>query len=240
MNIFIGDYSKHILIAIWWCFFFFFSLFFFEAKAGKPFIGISFQGIDKKTALALNLDNPKGVLIRDIALGSSADLAGLNRGDLIISYAGKLIEDVAKLSEVASKTKPGQTIEMVILRKGVTKTFGIELSQQHEAWNIDGPDILRVKEVGLTLAGLTKKIRERFEVRWGALGVIITLVDVKIRKTMELRRGDIIVQVNQTPIWTTGQFNDAYREAQKEDKDSILLLVERKGSFRFFLLSVLD
>ena len=114
------------------------------------------------------------------------------------------------------------------------------LSQRHQSWKIEGTDIVRMEEVGLTLSGLTEKIRQRFRVRWGALGVIITLVDTKMKRATELKRGDIIVQINQKPIWTTKQFETAYSNAKKEKKESLLLLVERNGSFKFFLLSVKD
>ena len=97
---------------------------------------------------------------------------------------------------------------------------------------------LYVSQIGLTLAGITTRIRDRFDLRWGALGLLVTLVDSDAAKTMALKRGDLIVQINQKPVWTVEQFDVTYRRAQEKNRPSLLILVERHGNFMFFILPV--
>ena len=204
----------------------------------QPFLGISLQGVDLKVADALNLEEATGVLIRDIALGGAANCAGLKRGDLLIEYADEEIENLEKLIEVASKTKPGQKINATIIRNGEKKQFELILSTKHESWGVKKSQILNIPEIGLTVTELSPKIRERFDVRWGALGLFVTLVNSKMRDLIPLKRGDIIVQVNQQQVWMTDQLLKVYNKARGQKKKSVIVLVERSGDFKFFFLPV--
>ena len=228
----------YIILITQWSAIFLQSLIVAQAKAEEPFLGVSLQGIDSKTAEALNLKSATGVLIRDIALGGAANCDGLRRGDLIVEYANEKIDTLEKLVQVASKTKPGQTISALVIRDGQRKRFDLVLSKIHESWKVKDTSSLALPQVGLTLIELSPKIRERFDVRWGALGVLVTLVNPKLEKHVPLKRGDIIVQVNQKPVWMTEQIDRIYKLAQKNKKKSVVLLVERAGDFRFFFLPV--
>ena len=50
-----------------------------------------------------------------------------------------------------------------------------------------------------------------------------------------LRRGDVVTQINQAPVWDPKQFLDAYSEAKKAGKDALLLLVERSDGFKYVI-----
>ena len=207
-----------------------------RAEAG--FSGMYLQGINERIAKSLGLDKPTGVLIRDLALGEPASLAGLERGDLIVSYAGQDIETFKQLVKIASKTKPGQEIEVNVLRRGRNKTFIMKLGKRSAAWNVIKGEISTLPEMGLTLSSLTPKIRKRFGIRWGALGVLVTLIDPEMEKKMPLSRGDIIVQIDQRAVWAPKQIESRYARAQKNGRESLLVLIERLGEFRFLLLPV--
>jgi len=208
------------------------------ARAESGFSGMYLQGINPRIATAIGLKEPKGVLIRDIALGEPADLAGLERGDLIVEFAEQEIDTFKKLVAVAAKTKPGQVVEVQVLRRGRDKTFKMKLSKRSGAWKVRNGEIVAIPEIGLTLASLTPKIRERFDLRWGALGVLVTLIDPAFAQSTPMERGDVVVQINQKGIWTPKQFEAKYRRAQKDGRESLLILIERMGDFQFMLLPV--
>jgi len=196
------------------------------------------QGVDARIATALGLEKPVGVLIRDIALGEAADQAGLKRGDLIVRFAGQEIETLKQLVSVASKTKAGQKVEVEVVRRGRNKSFSMKLGKRPAAWNVTKGAIVAIPEIGLTLSSMTPKIRKRFNVRWGALGVLVTLIDPEMALQMPLSRGDIIVQVGQRPVWSPKQIESHYRSAQNNGRKSLLILIERLGEFQFMLLPV--
>jgi len=53
-----------------------------------------------------------------------------------------------------------------------------------------------------------------------------------------MKRGDVIVQVNQKDVWLPNQVITAYQDAKAAKRDRLLLLVERLGAYEFMLLPV--
>ncbi len=207
-------------------------------RAESGFSGLYLQGINDRIAKSLGLKETVGVLIRDLALGEPASLSGLERGDLIVSYAGQDISTFKQLVKVASKTTAGQKIEVEVLRRGRSKTFVMKLGKRSGSWNVSKGEVAALPEIGLTLSSITPKIRQRFNVRWGALGVLVTLIDPELEQKMPLSRGDIIVQVGHRAVWTPKQIETRYRHAQDDGRESLLILIERLGEFKFMLLPV--
>ena len=205
--------------------------------AETGFIGMQVQGMSAKTAKALGLKSENGVLVRDVALGGASDKAGVKRGDLILEFGGSKIEDFNAMVKAAGATKPGQTVKVSILRAGKPMTLSLTLGKWTPPWKIKKSAVASQPASGLTLASLTQKLRKGFGLRWGSIGVVVTLVDPD-RKDIGLRRGDLIIQVNQQDVWLPKQVFGAYKEAKKQGRKELLLLVERVNGFRFMALPV--
>ncbi len=82
------------------------------------------------------------------------------------------------------------------------------------------------------MASLTQKLRKGFGLRWGSIGIVVTLVDPD-RTDIGLRRGDLIVQVNQKDVWLPDQLIAEYKAAKKAGRKELLLLVARVNGCRF-------
>ena len=206
--------------------------------AETGFSGMFLQGLDKRTAAALEMAEPKGVLVRDVAVGGPANMGGVLRGDLIINYAGKEIGTFKELVLVAGKTKPGQKISMVVVRAGKEVQLKLILGGKPVSWRITKGAVLSIPAAGLTLAAMTAEIRKRFNMRWGSTGILVTLIDEHHVDRQILERGDLITQVNQKDVWKPKQLLREYNEAKEHGRERILLLVERAGRFHYLLLPV--
>lgn len=208
------------------------------ASAESGFSGMYLQGMDVRIASALGMEEPEGVLIRDLALSGPAALGGVKRGDIIVKYANADIKTFKELVAVAQKTKIGQSIAVTVIRAGKPIELNIKLGKKQEAWKVSKGSVAAIPTAGLTLAAVTPKIRQRFGLRWGATGVLVTLVDTEFADRQVLERGDMIVQVNQQEVWLPKHVTRHYNEARDEKRDRILLLVERLGNFRYLLMPV--
>lgn len=60
----------------------------------------------------------RGVRLGGVTAGSPADEAGLIAGDILIGMAGKEIADLQAMTDVLGAHRPGDTIELVVLRDG--------------------------------------------------------------------------------------------------------------------------
>jgi Tol biopolymer transport system component len=69
-----------------------------------------------------------GVLLKDVRDGGPADLAGIQGGDKIIAMAGTRIENLYDMTYALQDNKPGETIEVVVVRDdgeiGMRATLG--------------------------------------------------------------------------------------------------------------------
>lgn len=207
------------------------------AAAETGFIGMQVQGMSPQIAKALGLESADGVLVRDVALGGASDKAGFKRGDLILEFAGKRIDSFAAMVKAAGATTPGQKVKVAILRRGKPMTLTLTLGKWTEPWLIKNNAVASLPASGLTLASLTQKLRKGFGLRWGSIGVVVTLVDPD-RTDIGLRRGDLIVQVNQKDVWLPEHLIAEYKAAKKAGRKEVLLLVERVNGYRFIPLPV--
>ena len=201
------------------------------------FVGMQVQGVTAEIYEALGLKGDKGVLIRDVALGEASDKAGFKRGDLIQVFAGERINDMQSMIDAAGTVLAGETIKVSVLRAGKTITLPLKLGKWKASWLVSNSAFATLPASGLTFASLTKKVRKGFDLRWGTIGVVVTLVDPE-QKELGLRRGDLIVQVNQKNVWLPVQIVSAYKEAKKLGRKKILLLIERFNGFHFMLLPI--
>lgn len=83
---------------------------------GKPLIGISGTNVTQEVSQAYGL--PIGVYVRGVEEGSSADLAGIRVGDVIIAINGETISNYEELNAAKDNYKAGDTITLTVTRNG--------------------------------------------------------------------------------------------------------------------------
>lgn len=208
------------------------------AAAEPAFIGMQVQGLSAEAAAALGMEKAHGVLVRDVALGGPSAAAGFQRGDLIVRLDGKEIETFERLIEIVRTLVAGSEFKVIVLRRGETVDLTLETGKWPVAWQVNDKAFAAFPNIGLTVASMSDKLRRALAIRWGSTGVAVTLVDNSKGLPMDLKRGELILQVNQEPIWTPKQLDARYREAKKAGHRSLLLLVEGPAGFRFSLLPI--
>jgi S1-C subfamily serine protease len=62
------------------------------------------------------IENASGVRVRSIERGSPAESAGIESGDLIVSYDGEVITGIDRLQQVLNAERIGRSCEIVVLR----------------------------------------------------------------------------------------------------------------------------
>jgi S1-C subfamily serine protease len=71
-----------------------------------------------------------GALVRSVQPGSPAAKAGLKRGDVVVSLAGKKIDGSDALVQAIGARAPGQSISVVYVRNGTRHTASVKLAAQ--------------------------------------------------------------------------------------------------------------
>ncbi len=201
----------------------------------RGFLGMQVQGNSTRIAAALGLPTPNGVLVRDVSVYGPASRAGISRGDIIINVHGTGIDTFERLLQVAGSLKPDDEVVFQVLRLGKKLSFNMKLTSWPDGWNIEASSFAAQPDIGITFAALTPKMRKHLNLRWGTIGIAVSVSSEGFAGLTSLRRGDVVTQINQVPVWEPKQFLDAYSDAKKAGRDAMLLLVERPDGFKYVI-----
>lgn len=101
-----------------------------QGKVSRPWIGIYMQPMTKELAKYFGLQEPEGVLVSAVLDASPAQKAGLKRGDVILEYNRKKINDPDKLKEVVANAKIGEEAVVLLYRDGKTIFVPIKIEEK--------------------------------------------------------------------------------------------------------------
>lgn len=77
-----------------------------------------------------NLSRSEGVLVAGVQQGSPASQAGLQEGDIIAGIAGNEVSGQADLYSVLRDRRPGDEVEIQVVREGEKQTLSITLGER--------------------------------------------------------------------------------------------------------------
>jgi S1-C subfamily serine protease len=118
-----------------------------NGKVEHAYLGIQGGTITPALAKAVNLPVSKGVLVAEVVKGGPADKAGLQGGtteatiegatfqlggDIITEIDGKPIASMEDLIDEVNAAKPGDKLELTVLRHGETKKIDVTLGNRSE------------------------------------------------------------------------------------------------------------
>ncbi len=212
----------------------------------RGWLGVKIQNVSDDVAEAMGLDSASGALITDVPEGPSK-VAGIEAGDVIVSFDGKDVEDANALVRTVGEAEVGKAVRVVVFRDGKTKTLMVTLGRREEAEKVafptseeDAPAVVEDTELfGLTVAPLTDETREQLGVAAGTNGLAVMAVDETSEAyTKGLRAGDVIVEAGQEPVASPADLSARAERAREAGRKTVLLLVRRAGEPRFVALSV--
>ncbi|WP_024894986.1 S1C family serine protease, partial [Acidithiobacillus thiooxidans] len=97
-----------------------------DFKDHKPiqfgYLGVEVQDVTPQMAQALHLQEPVGALVASVMPGSPAAKAGIQPGEVIVTYDSKPIYNISQLPPMVGNTVPGTHASVGILHHGVAET----------------------------------------------------------------------------------------------------------------------
>nr|WP_089880810.1 DegQ family serine endoprotease [Citreimonas salinaria] len=215
----------------------------------RGWLGVRIQDVTDELAEALGLEEARGALVSDVPEGPAME-AGMQAGDVILSFDGVEVEDTRQLVRVVGNTAVGKEVRVVVNRDGKTETLRITLGRREEAQAVPvaqpGPDLPEdepssLEALGMTLSPLYDEIRLELGLSEDQDGLAVVAVD-ETSEAFEkgLQVGDVITEAGQTSVETLAGFEEQVEAAREAGRKSILLLVRRGGDPRFVALSVDD
>ncbi|MGH7008263.1 MAG: PDZ domain-containing protein, partial [Stellaceae bacterium] len=215
--------------------------------ARRGWLGVNIQSVTDEIAESLGLDKPKGALIASVFDGGPAQKAGIQPGDVVLTFDGKAVVDMRHLPRIVAETPIDKTVKVTVWRKHKELTLDVKVGElkdnveQASATNKVPPPApgTNVKSLGLSVADLTPELRERYQLADDSAGVVVTNID-KDGPAAEkgMRAGDVITEVAQESVKTPADVVKTIDAATKAGRKSVLLLVDRQGDLRFYALKI--
>jgi serine protease Do len=214
----------------------------------RGWLGVRIQAVTDEIAESLGLGKPRGALVASVTGNGPAQAAGIEPGDVILSFNGKDVDDMRRLPRLVAETPVNKTVAVSLWRKRAQMTVAVKVGklQDSDLQASAQPDVTKqtaksapglVRTLGLTLSGITPDLKDKYSLGDDAKGVVV--IDVAKNSSADnrgVRPGDIIMEAAQEEVRNPQDVSTKVDQAKKSGRKSILLLVERQGDLHFVAL----
>jgi serine protease Do len=203
----------------------------------RGYLGVQFQPVTDGLARQFGLDRPRGALVATVEPDGPADQAGVEPGDIILSYNGKRLESSGELPPLVGATPVGAKAQVEILRDGKNRNLTVTIGKlkedataQTNAGGKAAPQAGRESRLGLSLSELSDEQRTEVGVQGG---VLIADIEPGPAARAGLNPGDVILEVNRKPVASIADVRAAISD---QDESSPTLMLIRRGEGSLFIV----
>jgi serine protease Do len=206
-------------------------------ERGRPvrgFLGVRMRSLEPPIRKVLRYEGDDGALVIGVEPGSPAEEAGIQAGDVIMSYGGRRVRNYTHLLAIVQASRVGEAVELKVWRDGGMLEIKVVIGESVPA-NFDqdadsAPSTLDAKQVERVLYAMGIEVRalsipERMR---GYSGVLVTSLQPTGLAAELLQRGDLVVALNGRRISTARDF--FLRLVDSALKGQTHLVVVRAGS----------
>ena len=194
----------------------------------RGLLGVSIREMNNELANELKFDRVRGVYVAEAVEGGGAHKAGIKSGDVIISVNGDPVNTVPQLQERVSRHRPGDKVNVVVIRDGKDKTFSVTLHK----------DVVKTAPVlsslGAKFEPASDKEKQTLRIRNGLK--ITELSSGKLRNS-GVREGYIITKANRIPI---NSEDDLRKVMEVADEGLFLTGVYPNGRVEYYAINLND
>ncbi len=207
-------------------------------RVQRGFLGITLQDVDANLAKQFGLSGPNGALVNDVMPHMPADKAGIQSGDVIVSFNGKPVADGHELQLAVSDCSPGSQATVKLIRNRASKTLEVtlgELPKQGVAGvaetNNGDSDAMKSDALeGVMVSDLDRNARQQLRIPEYIQGALVEEVGADSNAAAAgLQKGDVLVEINRLPV---GDASSAVERCQQARGDQILLKIWRRNGER--------
>ncbi|MBC7943856.1 MAG: PDZ domain-containing protein, partial [Burkholderiales bacterium] len=206
-------------------------------------IGVVIQDMTKELAQSFGLSVAEGALVNSVERSGPGEKAGLAASDVILAFDGKPIATSGDLPRVVGATKPGSRVPVQIWRKGKTRRLSVlvgeipderveKVALRRPAMPETAPEAN--KALGMTLAESPEALRA---INNNGIGILVEDAQGAAGRA-GIRRGDILVAINDQEVKSVEQFAALLKGYEKGR--NIALLIQRGGSSIYIPLKVAE
>ena len=196
-------------------------------RVSRGRLGVQIDQVSKEVAESIGLGKPIGALVRSVEAGSPAEKGGVEAGDIITKFEGKLIEKSSDLPRMVGGTKPGTKTTVTVFRRGANRDLTVVVAEidadkavaKAPATKEEKPKTsLAAQAFGLVVADLSDAQKKELGLKSGVR--VEAATDAAARAG--LREGDVILQLANVDVSSVREFDAVIAKFDKSRAMSVL------------------
>jgi serine protease Do len=208
-----------------------------NGRVSRGRLGVTIGPVNKDVAESIGLGKSAGALVSAVEPGSPAEKAGIEAGDIITRFDGKVIDKSSDLPRMVGGTKPGSKSTVTVFRRGASKDLSIVVAeldtdkptQKASAREEKGRPSAVGQAFGLSVSDLNDAQLKELKIKGGVR--VDAATDAAARAGM--REGDVIQALANVEISNVKDFDAVLA---KFDKTKPLSVMFRRGDWVQFVV----
>jgi len=202
-----------------------------DGKISHGYIGIGISDVTPDNAHFFQMSNATGTLVTQVDPNSPGGKAGLRTGDVIVKLNNQTVTDAGELQMEVGQKRPGDTIQLEVVRDGKNMTIPVALEAMGPSSNGGTASSEHGKgRWGISLGDLNQAERDQMQIPSDVHGAVVE--DVQPGSPADnagLQRGDVIAEVNRHSEQSAADVAHALANIDK-GQDALVLVWSNGGS----------
>ena len=198
----------------------------------RGWLGLAFQNLTQELAESFNLESSRGALVAKVMPNSPAYKAGIQSGDIIIQFNNEDVLSAADLPPKVGLIEINTTVRLKVIRNNnvISLNLCVESVPNTRSQILTYHANENTTEFGIEVKDIDNIGKNDFI---NLNGVMVCNVESSIWIKSGVRKGDIIMSINQQPILNAKNF---YQELKKVPKaKSVPILIMRSGEMQRYI-----
>jgi serine protease Do len=201
----------------------------------RGWIGVRIQNINNELKEKFGLQDIKGALVSDITNEGPAKKAGLERGDVIVSFNGNKIGEMEDLSYIVASTEVGRIVPVEVIRNRKRIILKVKVDRLEEE-DVKEPIPEKGSNIGMVVEEISSQTALRYGVTDKSRLIVVQVEDDSPAYEAGIRRGDIILEMDREPINNLKEYME--KMGQYKKGDTVLFLIRREGTTLYLALKI--
>lgn len=205
-----------------------------KGQVSRGWLGVLIQDVTRELAESFRMDKPAGALVARVLPDSPAETAGFKVGDVIVRFDGREVANSSELPPIVGRARVGTNVPVEIIRDGKPATLSVKLGElpaDEDLALADGGTGTSISPLAIVVSELTDEQRGTLGID-SDKGVLIEEIKPGAAQRAGLRRGDVILRLDNTDVKSVAQLKEIIGRIPAEK--SVPILVQR-GSGPIFL-----
>ena len=209
-------------------------------KVVRGWLGVAVQDVTPELAKSYGLEDAQGALVAEVIKGSPAEKCGIQPEDIILSFDGKEVNMLNDLPRMVADRAVGEKVSIEVLRDGKDKkTFTATLAQSPEDGENDGGndgEASSASLLGLQVEDITPNNARFYRLKEGSRGALVVRSS-GLAAEYGIRPGDLIQQVDKTPVTNAASFSRAVKRLKK---GQVVRLLVKRGNNALYTAMMIE